>query len=142
MHVSPLWHQKESLLKEFTKEVSMAIARPGFWLLGQGDERVQEKAKVELSVLLTESRDIASKCLDPNIRSPQWALEDCAHVFTDNTFSRSSQKKPGYGRWNLVRCLLEEWTSISLLLNSFSSFRMAALSAADSLVQGLSALRS
>lgn len=51
MHVSPLWHQKECLLKEFTKEVSMAIARPGFLLLlGQGDVRVQEKAKVELSV--------------------------------------------------------------------------------------------
>ena len=27
---------------------------------------------------------------------------------------------------DLVRCLLEEWTSISLLLNSFSSFRIAA----------------
>lgn len=27
---------------------------------------------------------------------------------------------------DLVRCLLDEWTSISLLLNSFSSFRIAA----------------
>lgn len=47
-----------------------------------------------------------------------------------------------YGLWNLVRCLLDAWTSISLLLYSLSSLRIAALSAADSLVQGLSARRS
>lgn len=41
-------------------------------------------------------------------------------------------KKKQTGEYNigaqtdLVRCLLEEWTSISLLLNSFSSFRIAA----------------
>lgn len=44
-----------------------------------------------------------------------------------------------YGLWNLVRCLLDACTSISLLLYSLSSLRMAALSAADSRVQGLSA---
>lgn len=48
----------------------------------------------------------------------------------------------GYGRWNLVNILLSSWTSISELLNSFSSFLMAALSAGVSLVQGLSARRS
>ena len=34
--------------------------------------------------------------------------------------------KGAHGRTYLVRCLLDEWTSISLLLNSFSSFRIAA----------------
>lgn len=43
---------------------------------------------------------------------------------------------------NLVRCRLSSCTSISELLNSFSSLRMAALSFGVSLVQGLSARRS
>lgn len=47
-----------------------------------------------------------------------------------------------YGRWYLVNCLLSSWTSISQLLNSFSSFRIAALSAGVSFVHGLSARRS
>lgn len=47
-----------------------------------------------------------------------------------------------YGRWNLVNCRLSSWTSISVLLNSFSSFLIAALSAGVNLAQGLSARRS
>lgn len=49
---------------------------------------------------------------------------------------------PHYGRWNLVNCRLSSCTSISVLLNSFSSFRIAALSAGVNLAQGLSARRS
>lgn len=42
---------------------------------------------------------------------------------------QKSKKRDNVMCSNLVRCLLEEWTSISLLLNSFSSFRIAACEA-------------
>lgn len=57
-------------------------------------------------------------------------------------FQHPHHQAPPQGRWNLVNCLLSSWTSISLLLNSFSSLRIAALSAGVNLVQGLSARRS
>lgn len=43
---------------------------------------------------------------------------------------------------DLVRCRLPSCTAISELLNSFNSFRIAALSLGVSLVHGLSARRS
>lgn len=60
----------------------------------------------------------------------------------DQSYGSKESLPPHYGRWNLVNCRLSSWTSISVLLNSFSSFLIAALSAGVSLAQGLSARRS
>lgn len=74
-----------------------------------------------------------------HIQSISLLLRDCCKLVQDGSTLDNLER---YGRWNLVKCLLSSWTSISADLKSFSSFRMEALSFGVNLVQGLSALLS